>query len=589
METIEAKILLRNLLKRIKIQEDGSHLLPGVLTDDEVEALQMAIEQFGVAEAPSGPAQKVRPVPPAVIPPSPKTPIPTFPSGEPGMPGPVDVNQDLEPTGSKSRIDLDLSSLSSPPPPKDVRLCLDFGTAMSKATLVKDNSDTGEEEIEVLHLGVPGDQEEISEVMLISSIFIDGEGKLWFGKAAVDRSMHEGNDGSRQRMDNIKRRLSEEGWDEEVGPRLNPITSLRITYGDMVLAYLMFMTWAVNNCLENLGYPWNLARRFAMPCLAGQKGRETVHRLKRCVGEAQVLADTFYTTLKDGIPLEDFLSAVTELRREPRNFDFVAEDITEPLGVAGAIMSWTRPVDMLMMVVDIGAGTSDLSLYRIHVNPEARENSAIEIPGSSRGLTEAGNHLDRILIELIIKKSGITSADPMWVNERSALELRIRDYKESLFNDQYVFVTLMNGTEVEIELEEFLQLEPVKDFGANLRKSMVDILESVDPSWINWVLAHPARNLVVALTGGGAELPMVKELAEGSIQVGNLNIPVARALRFPTWLREIDENLEADFPRVAVSLGGARRRLIERGPHVRITAGDGTRAPVLGGYYTKGS
>ena len=143
-----------------------------------------------------------------------------------------------------------LVHLTSPEPPRNVRLCLDFGTAMSKATLVQDDADNESEEIHVLHLGVPGDQEEISEVMLISSVYIDNDGKLWFGKAAVDRSMVEGGDGSRQRLDNIKRRLSEEGWDEEVGPRFNP-TSVPITNGDMVLAYLMFMTWTVNSCLED--------------------------------------------------------------------------------------------------------------------------------------------------------------------------------------------------------------------------------------------------------------------------------------------------------------------------------------------------
>ena len=589
METIEAKVLLRNLLKRIRTQEDGSHQLLGVLTDGEVDALQLAVTLFeGAGTLPtqiSGP-QPVEPVvspPPSSIPP-----IPTFPGQGGDEPDSVDQPETPEPGIKKPRIDLDLTALSLPTPPKNVRLCLDFGTAMSKATLVEDNDDADSEEIHVLRLGVPGEQEEISEVMLISSVYIDTEGRLWFGKAAVDRSMVQGRDGSRPRLDNIKRRLSEDGWDEQVGTRLNP-TELSVTYGDMVLAYLMFMTWAVNSSLEEMGYPWNLPRRFAMPCLPGEKGRETVHRLKRVVGEAQVLADTFYSTLKNGIALEDFLAAVAELRGEPREYVYVAEDITEPLGVAGSMMSWKAFVDTLILVVDVGAGTSDLSLYRIHFDPKTKQNVAREIEDSSRGLTEAGNYLDRMLIELIIKKSGIKSDDPMWINVRGALELQIRDLKESLFNDEFVFVSLMNGTEVDIELSEFLELDAVARFGANLRDTMVDILESVDKSWINWILADPRRRLVVALTGGGAELPMVKALAEESIRVNGQSIPVARALAFPKWLRELDENLEADYPRVAVSLGGARRRLIQRGASARITAGDVTQPPKLGGYYMKGN
>lgn len=590
MELIEAKILLGNLVKRIKTQEDGIHQLPGVLTDGEIEALHLAIQLLGVPQPAPDPGGVKNPVSgeTAPQPPVPIPPIPAFNVEEPGETIPDQKTPEPMPKSFKPRVELDLSVLSLDPPPKNARLCLDFGTAMSKATLVQENEGTDSEEIHVLRLGVPGDQEEISEVMLISSVYIDGEGMLWFGKAAVDRSMIEGGDGSRQRLDNIKRRLSEEGWDEQVSDRLNP-TDLRITYGDMVLAYLMFLTWAVNSCLEQLGYSWNLPRRFAMPCFTGAKERETVHRLKQAVGEAQILADSFYSTLKEGIPLDVFLAAAQELREKSLEYPYVAENITEPLGVAGSLLSWRAPFNQLVMVIDVGAGTSDFSLYRINVNPENQENTAVEIDGSSRVLTEAGNHLDRMLIELIIKKSGITSDDPMWVNVRSALELQIRDLKESLFNGEFVSVSLMNDTEVDIELSEFLDLAPVARFGENLRETMINILATVDSSWVKWVAAHPTHHLVVALTGGGSELKMVQALAEGTIRVSGQSVTVARALPFPKWIQEIDANLAADYPRVAVSLGGARRRLIERGGSARITAGDVTQPAKLGGYYMKGN
>ena len=48
MEFIEAKILLKNLLNRVEIQEDGSKQLTGVLTDDELEALKLALWLSGM-------------------------------------------------------------------------------------------------------------------------------------------------------------------------------------------------------------------------------------------------------------------------------------------------------------------------------------------------------------------------------------------------------------------------------------------------------------------------------------------------------------------------------------------------------------
>lgn len=558
MNIIATKVLLGNLLDRVKVQEDGSKQLIGILTDAELEALQFALAHLN-SEILEDEASSVT---------APPVPAPAL-EQEPG-------------------IELNLSALSLPEPPKNVRLCLDFGTAMSKATLIHDNNDTETEEIHVLRLGVPGDQEELSEVMLISSVFIDKKGSLWFGKPAVDRSMIEGMDGTRQRLDNIKRCLSEEGHDDIVNKRFNP-TDVEVTYGDMVLAYLMFMTWTVNRCLEELDYPPNLTRRFAMPCLTGEKRRETSHRLKKLMGEAQVLADTFGADFSNGIPLLDFMSAVKNLRQFARIYPFVAEDITEPIGVASSILNWTSRVDSIIMVVDVGAGTSDLSLYRLCVDPEKEINTAKEAENSSRVLTEAGNHLDRILIELIVKKGGVTSDNPMWENIRGALELEIRDHKETLFNEESVYITLMNSTEVEIDLIEFLEHEAVLSFGKNLRYMVVEILESVDESWVGWVKANPKRYLTIALTGGGSELPMVKSLAEGYIGVNGREIPVKRSQLFPKWLRDLDENLEYDYPRVAVSLGGARKRLIKDKGTTSIIGGDITNTAVLDGYYVKGN
>jgi hypothetical protein len=588
MELIGAKILLRNLLQRVKVGEDGTRQLPGVLTDDEWESLQLAV---GLLDGPSTVGKNTRAAPPekqAVK--KPISSIPNFkvPEFEEITVPPAEETKTKSEISSESFIELDLRALTSPEPPSNVRLCLDFGTAMSKATLVADHEGDDTETITVLPLGTPGDQPEISPHMLISSVYIDNSGLLWFGKTAVDRSMIEGADGSRMRLDNIKRRLSEDGWEESVNRRFNP-TNIPITYGDMVLAYLMYLTWAANRCLEELHYPWNLHRRFAMPCLTGEKRHETVYRLKQAVGEAQVLADTFYQTLKNGIPLEDFVTAVKALRHEARNYPFVDKDITEPLGVAGSLVSWKSQVDMLIMVVDVGAGTSDFSMFRIHLNPATGQNIALEVAGASCGLQMAGNHLDRMLIEFIIKKSGITSEHPKWLNIRTALELRIRDHKESLFNDEYVFVPLLDVDEVEVELNEFLELEPVRQFGENLRSEMVKVLQSIDESWVKWVLANPSRKLVVALTGGGAELPMVKKLAEGNITANGYKIPVIGALPFPAWLRDLDENLETEYPRIAVSLGGARKRLIQLDHTAKITAGDVVGKPTLGGYYVKGN
>jgi hypothetical protein len=580
MDEKTVRILFGNLTNRIATLDDKTFHLPGVITADEYLALKLVSSRL-MEQVVSAETKVVMPVT-AVEAASEDRLIPesTPPGAEDGA-----TKENTRETHDEEIV-LDFSSVDDPPGHGNVRICLDFGTAMSKAALVDDES--GDDEvIKVLKLGIPGDQQEISDTMLISSVFIDGEGVIWFGKAAEDRSRLENIDGKRQRLDNIKRRLSEAGLDDPLGKRLNP-TDSSVKYRDMILAYLTFFTWTVNVCLGELGYPKNVQRRFAMPCLEGEKRREVAHELGQLVGQAQVLADTFGARLAMGVSLSEFMRATVELRRRPLQYPFVMEELTEPLGVAGSLLNWKTFDNRLAMVIDVGAGTSDFSLYRLSIDPKSGKNTAVEVDGSSKGITEAGNYLDRILIALILKRAGITVDHPRSLEISGKLELDIRNLKESLFNDESVFVPINGAEDVEISLAEFLQTDAVVKFGDSLKAAMQSILEEVNDSFIHWVSRTPGRYLTVVLTGGGSSLPMVKVLAEGTLKVGNDHIPLAVALPFPKWLEELHPDLESDYSRVAVSLGGARRRIIHLQGVAMVTAGDVIDTPKLGGYYVTG-
>lgn len=568
MKQFEARILLRNLLNRVEALENGKLQLSGHLTPEELEALDVAVSLLD-ADPPSDPVTTAH------------API----LGEPQS----KAHSALEAID----VTLDLAAFSHPPVPPNVRLCIDFGTAMSKATLVEDNvvgeyEDDAVEHISVLKLGIAGEQEEISETMLISSVYVDNGGLLWFGKAAVNQSMSEGGQNTRRRLDNIKRSISEGALYDLVPKSYNP-TETQVSYGDMVLAYLTYLTWTVNECLEEDGYSRYLPRRFALPCLAQIEATEAIRQMAKYLGEAQVLADSFGSKVKEGIELAKFAAAVKALRAKKRVYGFVNESVKEPLGVANSMLSWRDAIDpFLMMIIDVGAGTSDFSLFSIGIDPEKGTNNGLEVKGSARGITEAGNYLDNILIEFLLKEGNVTSESEDHLVIRGALELGIRDYKETLFNEESVTVVLSNNTVVEVDLKEFLALSAVKNFDASLRRTMQGILDDIDTSWTRRIQADPRRRLVVATTGGGASLPMVQELAKGSIIVHGTEVQLAAAIPFPQWLQKMDPNLESDFPRIAVSLGGARQKLISSVGAAAITA-DVTSPPKLKGYFQKGA
>ena len=576
---MKAKFLLENLLDRVEILEDGSKQLSGKLTDNELQALLVALTLF---DSPN--PQVATPISPI---PSPQ--ISALPDFQPSM---VEVEASTQiglDAGTKVKnIELDISVFDLPDPPNNTRLCLDFGTAMSKAALVEDDNDDDFEEIKVLELGIPGDQEEISEVMLVSSVFIDDDGLLWFGQSAVEVAKLQPEDSNRQQLDNIKRYLSEEGLNVKVSDMFNP-TDIDITYGDLILSYLMYLTWCVNHALEKLegDYPRNIERRFAMPCLSDPAASQAEQRLRKYLGEAQVLADTFFVNLKDGIPLKTFMAAVHQIRAEKRDYQFVTEKISEPLGVAGSLLGPQTKTNMLAMVVDVGAGTTDFSLYRIKVNPEEGTNTAFEVGNTACCLTEAGNYLDKLLKNTIIKETGIKSDHPSWININWYLEKNIRHHKETLFNGKEVFVKIPElDSEVVIKRSDFLDLPQVRSFGESLKDKMIEIMEGISADFANWILQDSSRRLVIVLTGGGASLPMVKDLAQGMINVHGLQIPLAPAKSFPSWLEQDHADLEDDYSRIAVALGGARKKIIKSGGTMSMTTGDGKSKPTLGTDFT---
>ncbi|HPF72483.1 MAG TPA: hypothetical protein PLX09_02660 [Xanthomonadaceae bacterium] len=581
MDTTTARAILSNLRERIETDENNRHRLVGVITEREIEALDLLIAVSQEESAGTDPRVENLGLVEHVETNNEKPTLADNPNAE------VDATDE---------VSLDLTALELTEGDGSFRVCLDFGTAMSKATFIRNDVDNDFEEIHVLRLGVPGDQEEVDEVMLISSLYVDADGVIWFGKKAIDRA-RAGEESGTRRLDNIKRWLSEGNLDTPVDANHNP-TGHEISYEDLVLAYLAFFTWAVNEALvqdvSEIDVPKNFQRRFAMPCFPRPNAEQVKVRLTKLLGEAQVIADTFGHQIHEGLPLRSFLSAVNQLRAGKHVYPFIEQSITEPLGVAGSLLSWRAPYDALALVIDVGAGTSDFSLYRLLVavdeNGEIDDSktTALEVEGSARGITEAGNHLDNILKGFILNQAGITSEHPQFINIAYDLERQIRDSKETLFNTGSVFVVLYSGESVDVSLGDFLADDAVKAFQASLKSTLIDVLESVNQEFITWVRMNPSRNLIIVLTGGGASLPMVKGLASANLTVNGSPLSVAASLPFPAWLQQDYPDLEDHYSRIAVSLGGARMHLIQS-KGVATTTGSGQGGYVLERFQTRGS
>ena len=121
----------------------------------------------------------------------------------------------------------------------------------------------------------------------------------------------------------------------------------------------------------------------------------------------------------------------------------------------------------------------------------------------------------------------------------------------------------------------------MKKFQIALDDKIREILESINKDWIDLIGTPKIPYLTVALTGGGASLPMAQALVNRKMDVQGKTIRVVPAKEFPSWLEDEHDDLRQDYPRIAVSLGGARKKLIQRSQISAVSAGvsvlDGTR------------
>lgn len=552
MENNKAKWLIDNLLARLATREDGKQELLGIITDAEQEALRLAVNVLG-SNHPTVTREPIEGKAPQELGnnrPSHKESL----SGEQSEPLPVDSKED-EP------LSVDVPTYLNESVSQDFRLCIDFGTAMSKVTLVHDGAGRdGGDEIQVLELGDVAGQDPSDGPMelLISSVYISNDGLVYFGKSALEVSEQEAVEGDRQRIDNMKRFLSEDGIEQTIGEELNP-TGIEIKYHDIIIFYLTYLTRVINQCVDDLGYDRNICRRFAMPVFDGAKSRQYSNMLSWMLGDAQVVADHFGELIDNGIPLESLISACGAIRDMNLNYAFVGDSVTEPLGVASSLVSEDGEANNLSMVIDIGAGTTDISLFRIRVDPDESVYVANQIPGAARGLTMAGNYIDRVLVHKILSKADINSQSPGYKRVRNDLERKVRVYKEELFENGYIDVPLPNGDVVQVGRGEFLQSASIQEFQKELRKKIFETLGAVEESILR---TAPRQELVLVLTGGGASLPFVQSLVGEPIEIGNLSMKTVRSHKFPEWMAEDHADLEDIFPRIAVSLGGARENVI---------------------------
>lgn len=438
-------------------------------------------------------------------------------------------------------------------------LCLDFGTASSKACATNGRRHFG------LELGRAVGSEGFT---LPSSIFVDN-GKVYFGFEAIDRS-ESMVDAGRQRLDSIKSWLS---FADQVNidtvllsDALDPGPT-KLTQGDFLRIYLAYFTDIATTQLSFLpveGTPLGrfMKRRYARPCGRDAQQAAWVDTLmRRLLSEAQILADTFHGQWEGGIDIRRLKSAVEEVRKlEYRPEFLIGDGVPEPVAVAAAAVESSENRIDAYMVVDAGAGTTDFGLFLALRNQDMDEPKVIQVTPSIKGSGQAGDRIDQCLQAFIGQREGFDPKSTHGAMIEADLRRRIRVLKELLFTKGTLEYTLADRTVGSFALEEFCNDPRVQSFAKLLQKGFVDALSDVNESYLDYLARDPVK-LQVILTGGSSRLPMIRDLAHGVIEVKGRKISRVPVEAMPDWMESATEAMRSVYPQLAVAIGGAEEHL----------------------------
>ena len=553
--TPEQKLLLENLLDRL--DADAASDQPWfrrIVSDKEREALRSLLN--GPDEGPRPPKPPPGPVKPPIAP----------------KPGPTLVTKALQ-------------YKESPAP--EWTLCLDFGTAKSKAFAATNVEE--DPELLPLPIGKADNDMDGSVHEVSSSIWIDDDGLLFMGSEAVKRGINYGidhEDSTRRRLDSVKQEISQLHLEsdhtqlkQKLLKEVDPTSTL--TFSDAIIIYLAYLTDLSTTELEHdprveTRY---VRRRFTLPWWNKEQRRWAGEFLSKGLMLAQLLADTFHGKWRSGIHVD-------EIKRTLKDAAVAAEKLawmvmTEPEGgVLEALASASARVWIdhyardVMVVVDVGAGTTDISLFlvvqgmpparRQVQSPEGlRSRQAWPIEPCGTAIRQAGDTLDSLLVTELMRKANLGEDKALRQRVSHSLYRKsVRKLKETLFMTGEITEKLVSDHIVNLTEKEFVNTEGVRKFEQQICYEIEQLLLQVRESWEK----AAKHGITLVLTGGGSSLPMIRDLANKRWKIGSRRVSCRLATDVPANLEgRLSLEFIQEYPRLAVAMGGALKLLLDEG------------------------
>lgn len=542
LEKTVAEMLMRNLLGRIKPVEAHFELPGGILSLQEITALKIVLGQQ--EEQVNLNAGNIS----------------------------ADIHQSKKPI-----VSLVLDCLSAEENDAAL-LCIDFGTAFSKAAIWRRNS------VVPTPLPLGHGSDPTSSGLLVDSAAYISDGKILFGPSAIDRYRRE-DDIERSLFASPKELLTHDVSRLDIDrPQRSVDPTGLLSSRDLLTLYLGYLTAIVCQVLPT-DIPRTVKRRYAAPgwnnAQAHMSGSEmglAARSLGDFLVDAQILADTIdISEWRDGLLVSRAAAIMLAIRgnredRSDKNIRFVERAVLEAVAAGSGIQDRFKNKRPQVLIVDVGAGTTDIGAFKF-VLPGRGEAVVAPYRDGMRAVQMAGNLVDDALIELATAKIKLPSDSFASRMFKRRLRNVISDRKSHLCSAGSTIIDILDAPPVSIELPELVDTPAVANFVIKFKAAVTSALDSTGASFRGF-----ENENVVVFSGGGSMLPFLRDIFSKPLQTqsGLVGFRVDDAV--PSWVENAPPEVETLYPQLAVSTGGCSPHL----PTERQVVGDtGRPAPIV--------
>lgn len=433
------------------------------------------------------------------------------------------------------------------------RICIDFGTALSKASICLDPTLPLELGVKPLPIGAISRAEH--PLLTPSVLFVDG-GRVYFGPTALEHARR-GVDLARDPLLSFKTVLGATNVAEALNTKLRPSMDPTGTFRarDALVLYLAYLDQLIREAIDLApsipNAVANARRRYTSPVWRPGSGIDKTFEaiFNEAAAISQRLGHLFLSP--EGISIAQCKDALDRAAAMPGN-GLLETGIFEPHAAAATALAFTSAPTRYVLVFDMGAGTVDMAAFEFDETTEPPALSEIKEARQCSAL--AGDEIDRILVELYLRKRGGEKNREDELKLFRTCVLSARELKRELFTTGKC--SLKTGwMATTIRASELMEDPNFRTYLTALRQTVAASLQRV----IERAEAAGANVVDVVIAGGGARLPFMMELVKsaGTLRPTNVQLRIGPLSHVNTLYSSVDGSLRDVFPQIAMSVGGA--------------------------------